>query len=56
MPERVLIVDDHASFRAAARAMLEADGFEVVDRLRFSEVGGDPGDKFVPGRIWIETG
>jgi DNA-binding NarL/FixJ family response regulator len=30
MPERVLIVDDHPSFRAAARAMLEADGFEVV--------------------------
>jgi DNA-binding NarL/FixJ family response regulator len=30
VPERVLIVDDHASFRAAARAMLEADGFEVV--------------------------
>jgi len=30
MPGRVLIVDDHASFRAAARAMLEADGFEVV--------------------------
>jgi DNA-binding NarL/FixJ family response regulator len=30
MPERVLIVDDHASFRVAARAMLEADGFEVV--------------------------
>jgi DNA-binding NarL/FixJ family response regulator len=30
MPERVLIVDDHPTFRAAARAMLEADGFEVV--------------------------
>ena len=30
MPKRVLIVDDHASFRAAARAMLEADDFEVV--------------------------
>ncbi|GIU94394.1 MAG: hypothetical protein KatS3mg012_0851 [Gaiellaceae bacterium] len=27
---RVLIVDDHPSFRASARAMLEADGFEVV--------------------------
>jgi DNA-binding NarL/FixJ family response regulator len=26
----VLIVDDHASFRTAARALLEADGFEVV--------------------------
>jgi DNA-binding NarL/FixJ family response regulator len=26
----VLIVDDHPSFRATARAILEADGFEVV--------------------------
>jgi DNA-binding NarL/FixJ family response regulator len=26
----VLIVDDHPSFRATARALLEADGFEVV--------------------------
>ena len=26
----VLIVDDHPSFRASARAMLEAEGFEVV--------------------------
>jgi DNA-binding NarL/FixJ family response regulator len=25
-----LIVDDHEAFRKAARAMLEADGFEVV--------------------------
>jgi DNA-binding NarL/FixJ family response regulator len=26
----VLIVDDHDSFRSVARALLEADGFEVV--------------------------
>jgi DNA-binding NarL/FixJ family response regulator len=26
----VLIVDDHAGFRAGAKALLEADGFEVV--------------------------
>ena len=26
----VLIVDDHESFRAVARALLEADGFDVV--------------------------
>ena len=26
----VLIVDDHPSFRASARALLEADGFDVV--------------------------
>jgi len=27
---RVLIVDDHPSFRASARAVLEAEGFEVI--------------------------
>jgi DNA-binding NarL/FixJ family response regulator len=26
----VLIVDDHPSFRASARRMLEADGYEVI--------------------------
>lgn len=26
----MLIVDDHAGFRASARALLEAEGFEVV--------------------------
>jgi DNA-binding NarL/FixJ family response regulator len=30
VPTTVLIVDDHPSFRASARAMLESDGFEVV--------------------------
>jgi len=30
MGRRVLIVDDHAAFRDAARALLEDDGFEVV--------------------------
>ena len=30
MPMTVLIVDDHPSFRATARALLEAEGFEVV--------------------------
>ena len=30
MARRVLIVDDHASFRAARACLLEADGFEVV--------------------------
>jgi DNA-binding NarL/FixJ family response regulator len=28
--QTVLIVDDHPSFRATARALLAADGFEVV--------------------------
>jgi DNA-binding NarL/FixJ family response regulator len=30
MPKTVLIVDDHPSFRSSARAVLEADGFEIV--------------------------
>jgi DNA-binding NarL/FixJ family response regulator len=30
MGQTVLIVDDHAGFRASARRLLEAEGFEVV--------------------------
>ena len=30
MSRTVLIVDDHAGFRASARELLEAEGFEVV--------------------------
>ena len=30
MPATVLIVDDHPSFRASARRLLEAEGFSVV--------------------------
>jgi DNA-binding NarL/FixJ family response regulator len=30
MGRSILIVDDHPSFRASARRMLEADGYEVV--------------------------
>jgi DNA-binding NarL/FixJ family response regulator len=32
--ETVLIVDDHPSFRATARAVLEAEGFAVVGEAR----------------------
>jgi DNA-binding NarL/FixJ family response regulator len=31
VPKTVLIVDDHPSFRATARTLLEAEGFSVVD-------------------------
>jgi DNA-binding NarL/FixJ family response regulator len=30
MATRVLIVDDHPSFRATARVLLESEGFEIV--------------------------
>jgi CheY-like chemotaxis protein len=29
-PRRILIVDDHATFRSSARALLESEGFLVV--------------------------
>src|SRR3954452_17703285 len=30
MPPKVLIVDDHPTFRLTARALLESEGFDVV--------------------------
>jgi DNA-binding NarL/FixJ family response regulator len=30
MPTTVVIADDHPSFRASARAILQAEGFEVI--------------------------
>lgn len=33
----VLIVDDHPGFRAAARTLLEADGFEVIAEAEDAE-------------------
>lgn len=33
MGRTVLIVDDHAGFRASARELLEAEGFEVVGEV-----------------------
>jgi DNA-binding NarL/FixJ family response regulator len=35
----VLIVDDHPSFRASARALLEADGFDVVGEAEDGRTG-----------------
>jgi CheY-like chemotaxis protein len=34
MAARILIVDDHPSFRASVRALLEAEGYEVALALR----------------------
>jgi DNA-binding NarL/FixJ family response regulator len=34
MARTVLIVDDHPSFRATARALLESEGFEVVGEAK----------------------
>src|SRR3954447_1558612 len=37
MPMTVLIVDDHASFRTAARKLLEHHGYQIVGEARDGE-------------------
>jgi|SRR5215210_5143318 len=37
MPGTVVIADDHPSFRASARAILQADGFDVVGEAEDGE-------------------
>ncbi len=39
MPSRVLIVDDHAGFRALARRMLEAAGWDVIGEAETAAAG-----------------
>jgi len=38
MPRTILIVDDQAEFRRAIRALLEADGFEVIGEAADGEL------------------
>ncbi len=37
MGRRILIVDDHPSFRASARMLLEAEGFDVIGEAEDGE-------------------
>jgi DNA-binding NarL/FixJ family response regulator len=56
MPQTVLIVDDHAGFRQAARALLEADGFAVVGE---SATGGEALEAVVrlrPDLVLLDVG
>jgi DNA-binding NarL/FixJ family response regulator len=39
MPATLLIVDDHAAFRVAARRLLEQDGYRVVGEAGDGEAG-----------------
>jgi DNA-binding NarL/FixJ family response regulator len=41
MPTRVLVVDDHGGFRASARRLLEAEGFQVVGEAGDARSGID---------------
>lgn len=50
----VLIVDDHPSFRASARAVLEAAGFEIVAEAADGEAAIAAIDRFSPDVVILD--
>jgi DNA-binding NarL/FixJ family response regulator len=56
MPQTVLIVDDHAGFRLAARALLEADGFDVVGESATGNDGLEAVGRLRPDLVLLDVG
>ena len=56
VPQTVLIIDDHAGFRGAARALLEADGFEVVGESATGGEGLAAAELLRPDLILLDLG
>jgi DNA-binding NarL/FixJ family response regulator len=52
----ILIVDDHASFRAQARAILEADGFTVVGEADDGASGLAAARSLSPDLVLLDIG
>jgi DNA-binding NarL/FixJ family response regulator len=55
MPGTVLIVDDHASFRAAARMLLELEGYEVVGEAVDGEDGVRRARELAPDLVLLDV-
>jgi DNA-binding NarL/FixJ family response regulator len=51
----VLIVDDHAAFRAGARAVLEADGYDVVGEAPDGQRGLDAVQTLNPDVVLLDV-
>jgi DNA-binding NarL/FixJ family response regulator len=51
----VLIVDDHPSFRASARALLEAEGFDVLGEAEDGEAAITEAGKLKPDVILLDV-
>lgn len=51
----ILIVDDHAAFRAGARALLEADGYEVVGEAGDGQAGIDACHDLHPDVVLLDV-
>jgi CheY-like chemotaxis protein len=55
-PLRVLVIDDHAGFRTAARRLLESDGFEVVGEAADAASGVVFAGQLRPDVILLDVG
>lgn len=56
MPVTVLIVDDHAGFRRAARALLEAEGYEVIAESATGGEALEAADRAQPALVLLDIG
>lgn len=54
MRPTVLIVDDHADFRASARALLEAEGFDVVGEAAGGEEAVAEAERLRPQVVLLD--
>lgn len=55
MSRTVLIVDDHPSFRASARAVLESEGFVVVGEAENGVAALDAVDRLAPEVVVLDV-
>ena len=56
MPPTVLIVDDHAGFRRAARSLLEAEGYRVVAESSTGSDALDAAERVRPSLVLLDIG
>ena len=55
MSPTVLIVDDHAAFRALARELLRVDGYEVIGEAADGQAGLDAVDSLRPDVVLLDV-
>ena len=55
MAVTVLIVDDHPSFRASARTLLEAEGYDVVGEAESGETAVDAARELHPDLVLLDV-
>jgi DNA-binding NarL/FixJ family response regulator len=55
MPSRILIVDDHPSFRATAKTLLLADGFDVVGEAEDGHSALEAVERLEPDLVLLDV-